>query len=378
MDVTITNSQFNNNISDSYVFIDDTGLLINSAGNVFLDNVEAKENRLIGADIVATGNVTITSSTLPPEETPLTTNGSSFSHNQGFTCVYTCDNEMTFHGYGLQVLTPGEILLDGVTADENHLWGASLNGSKVTVNNSTFNNNIFSQGGTFHGYGLQVVATGDILLNGVTASGNGTTGAILNTSSNVVVSNSTFDLNKGTGLSITTPGQVTLTNVIATNNGLNGVEVIGACTTTVDVVGGTYSNNGKYGLYTTGATLTLDGSQTFANNTSGNVFQTLDGCPDVAAEAPTTTATTDAVGGNVAPQGSQPAEGNPEEDNALAYIDTTGNRRHNGHDNRYHGVALQFCKRSNFRGHFFSCLPSGMEFSENYHSRYSHRYGHRH
>jgi hypothetical protein len=322
-EMSVTNSQFNNNVSDSYVFIDDTGLLVNSVGgNVLLDNVEAKENRLIGADIVAAGNVTITNS--------------FFSGNKGFTCLDSRCRNVEIHGYGLKVVTPDSIVLDGVTADENNLFGASLSGSEVTITNSTFSNNgsgsnsnptgqglivdssgtvtlsgveanynqqfganitakdvvsvsnsFFSGnkvytsscgGGKSSGYGIQVVTPVDISLDHVTASDNGSTGAILNTSTDVVVSDSTFDHNKGTGLSITTPGHVTLTNVIATNNGIDGVDIIGSCTTTVDVENGTYSNNSKYGIKAVKAVVNLSGSPVFSNNPSGNLFVDNSAC----------------------------------------------------------------------------------------------------
>jgi hypothetical protein len=470
LDVTVTNSQFNYNVTDSTIFIDDTGLLINSAGNVILDNVEAKENRLIGAIIEATGDVTITSSVLPPGETPLTANGSSFSRNQGITCNWNCSN-MIFHGYGLQVITPGVIFLDGVTANENYLFGASLSGSEVTVKNSQFNNNVspsfvfiddsgllinsagnvlldnveakdnrrvgadivatgnvtiksstllpgetslalngssfsHNQGFTcldidcnnvvFHGYGLQVLTPGEILLDGVTANENNLWGASLN-GSKITVINSTFNNNKETGLSITTSGPVTLTNVTANNNGLNGVDIIGSCTTTtVAVSNGEYSDNGNYGIKAASATVTLIGPPIFVNNP--NLF---DGCPGVMPI--TITTTTDPVGENV-PLDVPPTEGNPGENsantdttgtettatttvtndvvvgnvvalqNTSVNTDTENHRRNHGHDYRYYSAALKTCKWCNFRGNFFSYLSS-MGFSENYHS---HHYGHRH
>ncbi len=342
LNVEVKNSQFNNNVSPSYIFIDDSGLLVNSAGYVLLDNVEAKYNRLIGADIVATGNVTIT-------------NGSSFSHNQGFTCLDIDCNNMVFHGYGLQVKTQGEILLDGVTADENYLFGTYLSGSKVTVKNSFFNNNSYSQGGTFHGYGLQVVATGDILLNGVTASNNGTTGAILNTN-----------------------GSVTLTNVTAINNGLNGVDIIGSCaTTTVEVYNGEYSYNGSYGIKAASATVTLIGPPIFVNNP--NLF---DGCPGVTPIIITTT--TDPVGGNV-PLDVPPTDtttvtndvvvGNVVAlQNTSANTDTENHRRNHSRDNRY-SAALQIYKwYRHFRGNLFPYLSFGIGFSGNYYGYYGHRH----
>ncbi|GAB4444205.1 MAG: hypothetical protein OHK0041_00190 [Anaerolineales bacterium] len=228
--VTVYNSQFNNNVSDSNIFIDDTGLIINASGYVDIFRVEAKENRLIGATITAQGDVFITDSI--------------FTDNRGYTCVYNwCpEGSITYHGFGLQVTTPGSIELYGVNASNNNLFGAELNGGFVLVENSIFDNNRF-----------------------------------------------------GNGLTVNSTDNVTLTNVTATNNGGNGTEVNGVCQKLVQVNGGTYSDNALYGLKVINATLNLDGSQTFANNGSGNVFTDTSTCVII----PTATAiVTSAPGGN--------------------------------------------------------------------------------
>jgi hypothetical protein len=62
-DVSIVDSIFNANSTLSPTFIDDTGLLITSGGNVALTNVQANGNRLIGTVIDAVGSVSIESST---------------------------------------------------------------------------------------------------------------------------------------------------------------------------------------------------------------------------------------------------------------------------------------------------------------------------
>lgn len=211
--VTVYNSQFNNNVSDSNIFIDDTGLIINASGYVDIFRVEAKENRLIGATINAQGDVFITDST--------------FTDNRGYTCVYNwCpEGSITYHGFGLQVTTPGTIELSGVNASNNNLFGAELNGSTILVENSIFDNNRF-----------------------------------------------------GNGLTVNATDNVTLTNVTATNNGGNGAEVNGVCQKIVQVNGGTYADNALYGLKVLNATLNLDGAQTFANNGSGNVFTDTSTC----------------------------------------------------------------------------------------------------
>lgn len=155
--ITVSNSQFNNNVSDSNVFIDDTGLLVNASGTVDLYRVEAKENRLIGVTITAAGNVTIAES--------------NFTDNRGFTCSlnWCPEGSITYHGYGLQVTTPGLIQVTGTNVSDNNLFGASLNGALVTVANSTFNNNGM-------GNGLIINATDNVTLTNVIALNNGGNG----------------------------------------------------------------------------------------------------------------------------------------------------------------------------------------------------------
>lgn len=212
-DIDVFSSQFNNNVSDSNIFIDDTGLIVNAADDVVIFDVEANENRLIGAVITAGGDVFITDS--------------FFNDNRGYTCLYDwCpEGSITYHGYGLQVTTPGEIFVSGTNANNNNLFGATLNGGLVEVENSTFNNN-----------------------------------------------------GMGNGLNINATDNVTLTNVKAMKNGGNGVVVDGACQKIVQVTGGTFSDNVLYGLKVLDATLNLDGTQTFANNGSGNVFTDTGTC----------------------------------------------------------------------------------------------------
>jgi len=46
----------------------------------------------------------------------------------------------------------------------------------------------------------------------------------------------------------------------------------------VQVNGGTFSNNGQYGLSVNGGLINLDGTQTFVNNGVGNVFHNPAAC----------------------------------------------------------------------------------------------------
>jgi hypothetical protein len=82
----------------------------------------------------------------------------------------------------------------------------------------------------------------------------------------------------GSGLIVNASDNVTLTSVTASKNAGNGVEVDGVCQKIVTVTGGTFSENALYGLKVLDATLNLDGTQTFANNGSGNVFTDTSTC----------------------------------------------------------------------------------------------------
>ena len=358
--IFVLNSKFNNNISDSTQFIDDTGLIVNSRGEiVFLDNVEARENRLIGVTITAVGDVIIQNST--------------FTDNAGFTCiqVWCPDGGKIYYGYGLNVVTSGSITLDNVNASNNHLFGAHLEGGNVSVSNSSFNNNrtpddapaqgygleiisggtvtinlveannnqlfgtnIQAQGdvtvtasdfiGNFHvvdgsnvGYGLQVVTLGNITLNsdntgyGIQGYQNGS-GAILQGASVTVTDSNFYNNTSGNGLTINATGNVTLTNVTATSNGQNGADVTTAACAVVQVTGGTFSENGQYGLSVNGGILNADGTQVFVNNGAGNIFENPASCVIVLTDNTETTVGNN--NGTTAPTttiGTKPEKDNP-------------------------------------------------------------------
>jgi hypothetical protein len=269
LDVNISDSKFNNNVTQSHVFIDDTGLIINSQGSVNLFNVEAKENRLTGADIKAVGLVFIGSSV--------------FSDNQGTTCSdHWCKN-VTYHGYGLKVVTLDSIFLSDVTANNNNLFGAYLEGASVTISDSTFDENGSGDNKNPTGKGLEVVSTGDVTLNNVSASHNELFGANIQTDGNVEINNSFFSNNvfytsgwcKGTtydgyGLKVvTTTGNITLNTVTANDNGLYGASLDG--TLDINVSDSTFNNNiTSSGLIITGGNVTLN-NVTASNNGADGV-----------------------------------------------------------------------------------------------------------
>ena len=362
---TVENSNFNAN--GSGVITDPTGygLMINSSsGKVVVRNVNANDNQLFGADVTATGKVTIVNS--------------FFSGHQ--TVTFTPCLGLTFFGYGLTVETPDDIDLNGVTANFNNLWGASLSGDVITVYNSQFNNNVSdsnifiddtglivnatgyvdiykveakdnrligatitsaddvyitdstftgNQGYTclydwcpegsitYHGLGLQVTSPGLIYVSGTNASNNNLFGAELN-GSQVQVKDSIFNNNgMGNGLTVNASNNVTLTNITAINNGGNGVDVTGVCQKIVQVTGGTFSDNLLYGLNVIDSTLNLDGTQIFANNGSGDFFNDTSTCviitptvitPTVVTSGPFTALVTTSNSNNATTPSAEPVE----------------------------------------------------------------------
>ncbi len=229
-DVNIVDSIFNANTTSSPAFIDDTGLLVTSGGRVALTNVEANNNRLIGAVIDAVGNVTIINS--------------RFSNNNGVTLS---GGVTTFHGLGLQVTSDANIFLNGVTASGNTLFGAHLEAAgDVSIRNSFFNNNTTGSAADALGRGLEVISGGSVFMNTVTLDGNQLFGA-----------------------NIQAPGDVFLDFITATNNGTNGVEVDAACTF---LNGGAFTGNGEYGLSLVNPALNQTGAPVFSGNGLGDIF----------------------------------------------------------------------------------------------------------
>lgn len=269
-DVAVANSIFNANTTESVGFIDDTGLLVTSGGNVSILNTQANDNRLIGATINAAGDVSISNSL--------------FSGNNGITL--DAAGNQTFHGLGLQVITLGNIFLDGVTASGNTLFGALLDaGMDVQIANSTFSNNTTGSTTVVLGRGLEVISDGSVTMQNVVLDSNQTFGANIQT----------------------TAGFVALDNVTATNNGTNGVEVEVAGCSTVFQINGTYTGNGEYGLTIANGLLNRSGG-VFGGNGVGDILHTTTCIAPTAPITPTTPTTPNAPTNNPVGSGnSQPA-----------------------------------------------------------------------
>lgn len=289
-DVAVYNSQFNNNVTDSTIFIDDTGLLVNASGFVDIYKTEAKENRLIGATITAVGDVYVADS--------------NFSDNRGITCIGTDCYNVISYGYGLSVITSANIFVTGTTANNNYLFGATLSGKNVEVADSTFdfNGTCIERAGIENlivdcvdpaGQGLIVTSVGNTSLNHVSASHNELFGADITAGGNVTITASVFSGNQsytiyrdgvitvnGYGLKVTADGDILLNadaNGIgneASDNLDHGAILTGKSAVTVS--DSVFNNNGTSGEKKNGLTITVapaGGNVTLNNVTASNTHR---------------------------------------------------------------------------------------------------------
>ncbi|HSM72954.1 MAG TPA: right-handed parallel beta-helix repeat-containing protein [Anaerolineales bacterium] len=229
-DIAISNSVFSGNTTAVPGFIDDTGLIINSDGNVALSNVTADDNRLYGAVIDAAGMVTV--------------NNSNFNNNRG---VITVDGVTTLYGIGLKINSLSDIFINNTTATNNMLFGGQLSAAGlVNVANSNFSDTSTDAGQPALGTGLEIVSNGNASLFNVILNHNQTDGAM-----------------------VASGGDIYLDDMIATNNGANGVSIEGSCT---HLNGGEYTGNGQYGLNLGNSALNLVNPANMSGNGAGDIF----------------------------------------------------------------------------------------------------------
>ena len=240
-DVTVRRSKINDNGSNNWNVVDGKGLEIKSGGFVTLSDVEANDNQIFGADIEAANAVTI---------------GNSFFNGN---LMYTPD--LTFYGYGLTVVSQGNISLSNVEADENYLWGASLDGPNVFIEDSTFNENVSDRTDFIDDTGLLVVSPGDVFLLNVEANDNRLIGADIDAGGDVTITDSSFSRNFGTtvddtgaethwgyGLQVVSGGAITLGSgdkllgVVVDENYLFGANLV-ALNDDVNIEGSSFSRN---------------------------------------------------------------------------------------------------------------------------------------
>ncbi len=251
--VTVTGS---NSVSN-YGAVANAGLIIETNGVVLLSQLVVTENYGLGTTVASKAAVTV--------------NKSLFNDNRS---------------HGLNVVTLGNITINGITAYHN-----TVSGSGVVLNNSTgggtgtvsvlatlgansFNNNAAS--------GLVITSNRAVTVNNVTAnlSVNGY-GISIDTSAapanlgTVTVTGAVLNRNGYHGIQIFADGIVSLTSIEAISNGLSGnydgihIEAIGYSALVQNSVA---SGNGRHGIYSNlgaGKTLTVKKTFYMGNNRWG-------------------------------------------------------------------------------------------------------------
>jgi len=240
--VNISTGLFSNNGSGADNNPVGYGLKIVSSKSVNLNSITSNKNQLYGADIQASGQVSILTG--------------FFSGQQAYT-FNPCTGDANYYGYGLKVVSLSDITIDGVTANSNNLWGASLDGLNVNIYNSKFNNNVTQSVVFIDDTGLLVNSLGSVYLFNVEAKENRLIGANITAVGNVSINSSTFSSNKGMtctnawcyhitytgyGLKVVTSDSIFLGDVTANDNNLFGANLTGSSVTIFD---STFNNNGS-------------------------------------------------------------------------------------------------------------------------------------
>jgi hypothetical protein len=313
--ITVSNSNFgiDNTTGNTW-----TGLHAESGSTIDLTNVVASDNGTNGAYLQAEGNITVTGSTFDnnvhfnyPEDpglyansnggnitlTNVNANGNVYGagsvlNTNGTGMINVTGGQYNTNGtFGIEAMSQdGDITLSNLTASFNMVKGAYL--ATYGFGNIFVNNSIFVDNGS---YGIYAnTSEGDISLDTVTVTGDNITGygavLVAGYGGTVSVSNSAFNLNTDAGLRIIGSGDVNLVNVTADQNGENGVEVYSVYTAgpscpdtevvniAVNVDGGTFTNNGGYGLMVKPGpegTLVFVNPSTFGGNSLGDFLLDL-------------------------------------------------------------------------------------------------------
>jgi hypothetical protein len=252
-------------------------------GNVTVTNSEFSDNTNNGLQIYSSGNVTITDVVTNGNNTGIFIDNSTGTGDVVINNVFANGNGWS----GVDVRSAGDITLDNVTANDN-LVGANLQttagAGNIFVSNSTFNGN--------EDIGLKAVTNeGNITVTDVSIDAQnepGSFGAWLKTygGGTITVTGGSFN-NADTGLFVVGTDDVVITDVEASGNTGNGVEVLSgwvfACIPPdgidVTVTGGTYHDNGGYGVYVApgpNGTGTVDSLADYLNNAAGDFLVDLE------------------------------------------------------------------------------------------------------
>jgi len=175
---------------------------------------------------------------------------------------------------GLSITATGNVVLDRLTVSGNGREGMVIDNSialtprLVRISNSAANEN--------HWEGIKVTSVGAISLINVTASGNNLTGADLSNRNTtllpqgITVQKSTFDGNGMRGLQATSQRAVSLLSVNASHNASNGIRInnnFGTSTSPIVITGTNRFIGNSFGGTSSGVTLNTNGMLTLSGIT---------------------------------------------------------------------------------------------------------------
>jgi hypothetical protein len=209
--VTITNGEFNENSSGF-------GLRVESKGAITLTNINARNNGLYGAQL-----------------------NNAYANMKGGVTLVGKDDSDQFNDngtFGLSIFTNGKIAVTHIQVNGNQQHGAVLDNDSgtsqtVTIKDAEFNDNMDEDDVTYD-YGLYVISKGVITLSSVRADRNGSdspsvpviNGVLLDNSAQNGVGVTIIDLstqnNEGGGLFVNTTGAITVKNVFINQNSGKG------------------------------------------------------------------------------------------------------------------------------------------------------------
>lgn len=259
--------------------------LTTTSGNVSLTNVLVDDQTDADAIRVVGGNGTVTFNNVDVTDGD-DGDGIDITTTAGTVNLTNVDVNSQSDGNGLNVTTTsGNINLND-TDVQNQENGNTANLISQSGNINLTNNSDFEGDNNNPGF-IASTNTGTITINGTDfedAQGPGGTnynGATL-TAPIVNLTNVTSDDNDGNGILINATTSVTLNNVGADSNGTNpsgvgnalgsGVLVMGDGSTIVNVTGGSFNDNERYGIEVLNGTLNFITMPTFDNNGLGPYF----------------------------------------------------------------------------------------------------------
>ncbi len=265
--VTINNSSFARNKGEA-------GLWVQNTGTITLNQTGAYENGVLAND--------------DPEDAGSTwAYGAMLDNSSSTTAKTVAINRGWFnnnYGDGLDVRSKGNVLLDGIDANNNfsyhkdgvnnvyHHGVAVSSDGALTMSSKLSGNNLNNNSGN----GLNAYATGKITLTNAYAQNNGGSGFVLASLSDALLTNLQAHNNADSGLTLTTNGQVTVNLSGFSNNTdynalIDNTGAAAAAPKNVTITGsGFNSSSGGYGLQVlSDGVITLTSVTTF-NNRGGN------------------------------------------------------------------------------------------------------------